>query len=311
MEKGRGDEAMIYRVKLDGNDILNFQEKPYVLLSPSLEISINEAGSFTFTLPPCHMFYDEVKPFLSTVEVYEDDDLLWFGRPVEIFTDFYKNRQVYCEGALAFFNDSVQRPKEWNYIRLHNFFEYVINAHNQQVAEDRQFTVGNITVPNEAVYRTLRYENTMTVLKRQCLNAKGGYFFIRRENGVNYIDWLKEMPYTCNQPIEFGLNLLDVTSSFSGGSICTCVLPLGENNLTVAEINGGSDIIESEAVSTYGRITKAVTFPGVRYPETLFDDGVEYLQEHQFDDLVIKCTAAELHAQNPNYNHFRIGQMIS
>ena len=307
---------MIYRVIMDGNDILNFQEKPYILLQPNLEIELNTAGSFDFTMPPCHTFYDDIHPITSTIEVYEDEDLLWFGRPMEIKTDFLKNKQVYCEGALSFFNDTVQRPHEYDSIYVHEFFRTIISAHNTQVSPSRQFTVGNITVNNKKVYRNLRYESTFDVMKRQCLNSEGGYFFIRRENGINYIDWLTEMPYTTNQPVEFGLNLLDITSSFNGSSIVTCVLPLGEEDqetgeeLTIASINNGSDIIESEAVSAYGRITKVVQFNGVRYPDTLYEDGLEYLGSNQFDDLVIECSAAELHAQNPNYEKFKVGQMV-
>ena len=307
---------MLYRVIMDGNDILNFQEKPYILIRPSLEMELNTAGSFDFSMPPCHTFYDDIRPLTSTIEVYEDEDLLWFGRPVEIKTDYFKNKQVYCEGALSFFNDTVQRPHEYDSIYVHDFFNTIVTAHNAQVAPSRQFTVGNVTVQNKIVYRTLRYESTFDVLKRQCLNAEGGYIFIRRENGVNYIDWLAEVPYTTNQPVEFGLNLLDLTSGFNGSSIVTCVLPLGEadqetgKELTIASINDGSDIIESEAVSTYGRITKAVQFNGVRYPDTLYEDGQEYLVSHQFDDLVIECDAAELHMQNPNYEKFRVGQMV-
>lgn len=307
---------MIYRVIMDGNDILNFQERAFVLASPSLSMELNAAGSFEFTMPPSHTFYDDIKPILSTIEVYEDETLLWFGRPMEIKTDYYRQKQVYCEGAMAFFNDSVQRPHEYDSISIRTFFSTVIANHNSQVSSDRQFTVGTVTVPDRTVYRKLNYDSTFDVLKRQCLSAEGGYFFLRREDGVNYIDWLAEMPYTCNQPVEFGLNLLDMTSGFDGSSIATCVVPLGEQDeetgetLTVASVNDGSDVIESDAVSTYGRITKAVSFSGVKEASTLYDDGLEYLEDSQFDGLTIECSAAELHFQNENYEQFRVGQTI-
>lgn len=307
---------MIYRVIMDGNDILDYEDKDHVLLSPQLNTELNTAGAFEFTMPPEHALYGSVQPLLSTIEVYEDEDMIWFGRPVEIKTDFWKQRLVYCEGALAFFNDSVQRPHEYDSISLHTFFRTVIANHNAQVAASRRFTVGQITVTDKSVYRKLRYESTFDVLKRQCLNAEGGYLFVRRIDGVNYIDWLAEMPYSCNQPVEFGLNLLDITSGFDGSSIATCVVPLGDTDsetgeeLTVASVNGGSDTIESEAVSVYGRITKAVTFSGVKEAATLYRDGVEYLQNTQFNNLVIECSAAELHSQNANFEQFRVGQMI-
>ena len=112
---------MIYRVIMDGNDIRNYQEKPYILINPSLSMELNTAGSFEFTMPPSHAMYDAVKPLASTIAVYEDETLLWFGRPVEIQIDFFKQKVVYCEGALAFFNDSVQRPHEYYSISIHVF----------------------------------------------------------------------------------------------------------------------------------------------------------------------------------------------
>ena len=204
--------------------------------------------------------------------------------------------------ATAEYNDAF-----WNMMRGNN---------SHEVRDALSVGVGTISVTDKTVYRKLSYESTFDVLKRQCLGAEGGYFFLRRENGVNYIDWLASMPYTCNQPVEFGLNLLNMTSDFDGSSIATCVIPLGDPDeetnepLTVAEVNGGSDVIDSAAVSTYGRITKAVTFSGVKEATTLYADGLEYLQNTQFDNLIIECSAAELHLQNDNYEQFRVGQMI-
>ena len=307
---------MIYRVKLDGNDILDYQDPGFFLLEPSLELEVNTAGSFTFTMPPGHHFYDAPQPLRSNVEVWEGETLLWFGRCVEVKTDFWKQKSVYCEGALAFFNDTVQRLHEYDSISLHSFFRTVIANHNAQVAQDRRFTVGQITLPDKQVYRKLNYDSTYDVLHRQILEAEGGYLFSRRENGVTYLDWLAELPYTCNQPVEFGLNLLDMSTTLDGGTIVTCVLPLGENDeetgepLTVRSVNNGSDIIESESVSEFGRITKAVTFSGVSQASTLYQDGLEYLRNTQFEGAVIECSAAELHSQNPNYESFQVGQRV-
>ena len=305
---------MIYRVLLDGNDILDYQDRRFVLLGPTLEMEVNAAGSFEFTMPPAHEFYDEVKPLLSTIEVFEDERPIWFGRPIQIRTDFYNQKKVYCEGAFAFFNDTVQRLHEYQRVSLHGFFRAVIENHNGQADESRQFTVGNLDIPDKTVYRKLNYASTYDTLKKQCLNAEGGYIFLRREDGVNYIDWYQNMPYTSNQPVEFGLNLLDMTGDFDGSGIATCVIPLGEEAegvpLTVGDVNGGSDLIVSAAVSTYGRITKAVRFPGVVYPETLYRDGLEYLQESQFDNLSIKCKASDIYLQNENYDPFLVGQTV-
>lgn len=305
---------MIYRVLMDGQDIFNPQERQYALIDPQLSLELNVAGSFEFTMHPSHPFYDDVNPFTSLIEVFESEVLLWFGRPVEITTDFYNQKKVYCEGAFAFFNDSVQRVHEYNSISVHEFFRTVIANHNEQVDSYKQFVVGEITVNDKTVYRKLNYKSTFETLKSQCLNAEGGYFFFRRENSVNYIDWLADMPYSTNQPVEFGLNMLDAATQFDMADFCTVVLPLGDEvdgaRLTVAIVNDGSDIIESEAVAEYGRIVKCVEFSGVAQADTLYEDGVEYLQSKQFDNMVIECTAAELHWQNENYELFRLGQKV-
>jgi hypothetical protein len=307
---------MIYNVTLDGVSIFNYEYPDMVLLDPKLETELNTSGSFEFTMPASHVFYDNVQLLTSDIEVYEGDHLLWFGRPVEIKTDYYRQKRVTCEGALAYFNDSVQEMQEFSSISIQDFFRHVVSVHNQQVAENRQFAVGNITIPDKKVYRKLQYEQTMDVLKKQCLSAEGGYFFVRREKGVNYIDWLSEMPYSCNQPIEFGLNLLNISGDIGGEDVATCVLPLGDTDsemgqpLTVASVNNGKKIVESEAVSTYGKITKAVTFSGVSDPHTLYQDGVEYLNSLQFDHLSIECDASELHFLNSNFEAFQVGQMI-
>ena len=305
---------MIYRVLMDGQDIFNPQEKRFMLLTPDLSMELNTSGSFEFTMPPAHTFYDDVKPIVSIIEVFEDETLLWFGRPIEVSTDFYNQKRVYCEGALAFFNDSVQRIHEYDTISVHEFFRTVIANHNEQVDTNKRFVVGNITVEDKTVYRKLNYKSTFETLRIQCINAEGGYFFFRRVNGVNYIDWLAEMPYSTNQPVEFGLNILDASTDFDMSSFATCVLPLGDEvdgeRLTVKSVNDGNDIIESDAVEEYGKIVKCVEFSGVTHPDTLYEDGIEYLESVQFDNMTIECTAAELHWQNENYDLFRLGQKV-
>lgn len=307
---------MIYRVLADGVSIFDYDRPDMVLLDPVLETEANVSGSLDFTMPSGHVFYNNIMMLNTDIEVYEGDNLIWFGRPIEIDTDYYRQKKVHCEGALAFLNDTVQELHEYTSISIREFFRIVIENHNRQVEKTRQFQVGNITIPDKKVYRKLHYEQTKDVIDRQCIKAEGGYLFVRKVDGVNYIDWLADLPYTCNQPIEFGLNLLDIGSSMGGTEIATCVLPLGDENvetkvpLTVESVNGGSKIIESEAAKTYGKITRAVSFDGVTHADTLYRDGLEYLNNLQFDKISIECDASELHFINENYEQFRVGQQI-
>lgn len=307
----------LYRVVCDGIDILDYSSKDLVLLAPVLELEINTAGSLEFVMPPYHKYYDIVQIMTSTIEVYENDDIIWYGRPVEQKIDFFNQKKIYCEGPLSFFNDTVQRPEEYDNVNLYYFFDSVLQKHNDQVQKaDRTFLIGNFTVDDTTVYRNLNYESTYDVLQNQCLNTNDGYFFFRRQDGINYIDWLKDMPYTCNQVIRFGLNLLNYSSNFDASEMATCVLPVGKVNsdtdkaLTIADVNGGSDILVSEAAGTYGRIIKYQSWSDISDASELMQEGQKYMENTQFNSLIIECSAADLHSKNAELENFRVGQMV-
>lgn len=307
---------MIYRVVMDGNDILDYGDRDLSLIDPHLELEINAAGSLEFVMPPNHKYYDAIRIRKSTIEVYEDDTMIWFGRPIDQKIDFFKQKKIYCEGPLSFFNDSIMRPLEMENITLHGFFSTAVYSHNGQVDDNRMFTVGNITIPDSTVYRKFDYETTYDVLQKMCIETNDGYLFFRRQNNVNYIDWLKDMPFSCNQTIRFGINLLNYSSNFDTSDFATCVLPVGKADsetgeaLTIASINGGSDIIVSEAAQTYGKVTQVVRLSDITDQYELMSEGQKYLENSQFNALNIECTAADLHSMNPDLELFRVGQNV-
>ena len=306
---------MIYRIVLDGTDIYGLSQDMEII-SPSVNIELNTAGTLSFSLPPFHKKYDAPKLMMSDVEVYEHDDLIWYGRIVEIDTSFNKNKTINCEGALAYFNDTIQRPYEYSSdtTTVHSFFNSVINNHNSQVSQHRQFTVGNITVPDRSIYRKVSYEKTLDVINEQCLETEGGYLFFRKEDGVNYIDWLASMPYYASQPIQFGLNLTDLTTSMDGTAICTSVIPLGmdsdNNYVDITSVNGGLDYIDSEAVDTCGRIVQVVTFDDLSVPSEIMVAGQKWLANQVYQPFSVECSAAELNYLDPSYKTFKVGQNV-
>ena len=259
---------MIYRVLFNGVDIYGSTPE-MTLLNPSLETELNNSGSFEFTMPPGHSFYDVPNVLTSYVEVYEDNDLIWFGRPISIERNWNNEKVVSCEGALSYFNDTVQRPQEYDSILVRQFFRNVIAENNAQLTNypDKQFTVGNITIQDKYVYRELSYDTTFDVLQQMCLNAEGGYLFVRRENGVNYIDWLAEVPYVATQAVQFAVNLLDISQTLNGDEVCSQLLPLGASLSRAAKVKDNTaylSIYESKDTSSevVGRVEsgKEVTF---------------------------------------------------
>ena len=103
----------MYKVLCDNALMYDPRIEELALINPVVELEENKAGSFSFKMPPDHPLYSSVKRRKSVIQVYQDDDLIFSGMCIEVDTDFYKQKDVYCEGELAYLNDSVQRPKRY------------------------------------------------------------------------------------------------------------------------------------------------------------------------------------------------------
>lgn len=70
------------------------------------------------------------------------------GRAYAPTIDLFCNDWVECEGELAFFNDSVQPPFNYEVEDVKTLFTKIIENHNASVSEDKKFLVGDVTVTN-------------------------------------------------------------------------------------------------------------------------------------------------------------------
>lgn len=304
---------MIYSVQLDGKGIYE-SDNNVIILDPRLTLELNSAGNFEFTMPPSHTYYTKVHPLKSFVEVLEDDQTIFYGRvSPRIEVDFLNNKKVYCEGQLSFFGDSIQRPYEWEAVPLLEWFNTVVSRHNAQVDPDIQFQVGNFTMDNVLVHCITDYQTTLQCLE-DMINSNGGYLMCRHSNGTNYVDWYKTIPYVGNQPVQFGLNLLDLSQILENTNFCTVIIPIGEdengNRITVTSVNDGLDYVTNiELAATYGRISRVVEFDNISDPVELLAAARKYLTEIRYD-VSIECEAAELHHLNNEYSQFMLGQLV-
>lgn len=306
---------MVYRVLADGIDIFG-SDTESSLLSPSLETELNSAGSLDFTLPPDHPSYDDISLMQTEIDVYEDDELIFFGRPAEVSIDWNKQKKVSCEGALAYLNDAAIRPHKFEGALISDVFKYIIAQYNAQVAQNKQFIVGNITIVDRYVYTEFDYDICLSVLISTCIDSTGGYLFLRKEENGIYIDWLAEVPDVSDQPVQFASNMLDLNQDTKAEDICTVVLPIGGQvdgvNITIAPVNQGSDILEdSDAIAKYGRILKIQQWNDIIDPQALKDKATEWLAKQQEDDVTIETDAAELHYLDGSVGAYRIGQLVN
>lgn len=314
----------MYRVYCNDSPLYDLRDEDLVLISPIVKIGENTAGSFEFSILPKHPHYEEVNELTSVITAYDGDEEIFCGRVVEITKDLYNRKKVICEGELAYFNDSIQRPAKHQGLTVRGYLETLVNIHNQQVKNqgiDKTFKVGAVTVQdnNDYVYKYTNWESTLEVIKTDLLNTYGGYLRIRKENGVRYIDYLADYPNTNTQVIEFGSNLLDFTHDMVASDIVTAVIPLGarledvteveglDAYLTIKDVNGGVDYVYSqEAVKSYGWIFKTVKWDDVHVADNLLRKGKEYLSDIQFAQITLTVSAVDLHMLHVDMERIKV-----
>ena len=314
----------MYRVYCNNSPLYDLRDEDLVLISPIVKIGENTAGSFEFSILPKHPHYEEVNELTSVITAYDGDEEIFCGRVVEITKDLYNRKKVICEGELAYFNDSIQRPARYQGLTVRGYLETLVNIHNQQVKNqgiDKTFKVGAVTVQdnNDYVYKYTNWESTLEVIKTDLLKTYGGYLRIRKENGVRYLDYLADYPNTNTQVIEFGSNLLDFTHDMVASDIVTAVIPIGarledvteveglDAYLTIKDVNGGVDYVYSqEAVKSYGWIFKTVKWDDVHVADNLLRKGKEYLSDIQFAQITLTVSAVDLHMLHVDMERIKV-----
>lgn len=117
-----------------------------LLISPTLTREAGKAGSFEFTLPLGNVAHSALQKLKTIVEVEQDGTPIWHGRVMSHDMDFYLRQKVYCEGELAYLNDTALTPYRYPDISIREFLENVIRNHNSQTDKYKAFTVGDVTV---------------------------------------------------------------------------------------------------------------------------------------------------------------------
>lgn len=320
----------MYTIKayVDGKDyvIHNPRVKALTVGDPYFEIGDNLNGQAEFTVYPQHPYYKYVKKLTTDIIFYNDGVEEFAGRVLYDDEDFKGSKKIFVEGELAYFCDSVQRPKVYHGVSVRNYLADLISIHNSQVEERKQFTLGRVSVtdPNDSLYRYSNWETTRECLKEKLTSRLGGHLVIRKQEGIRYLDYLNddEFYHTSSQTIRFGKNLLDFAKNMDASDIATCIIPLGakldessieglDERLTIASINGGVDYVtDDKAVAEYGKIYKTVIWDDVTVPQNLMRKAKEYLASVQFEKMVLECKAIDMSLANEDVEQFSVGSKV-
>jgi hypothetical protein len=123
------------------------------LISPTLTREVGKAGSLEFTLPLGNVAHSALQKLMTVVEVQQGDKQkdgkevwrqIWQGRVMSHEQDFLVRQKVYCEGEMAYLNDSGAAPYSARNVSFSQFLEWVCANHNAQVDAYKAFTPGKV-----------------------------------------------------------------------------------------------------------------------------------------------------------------------
>ena len=133
---------------------------------------------------------------------------------------------------------------------------------------------------------------------------------------------LQEYGKICEQPIEFGDNLLDYSENISASDLYTACIPRGarleespveglEAYVDITSVNGGKDYVYSrDAVAVYGWNRCVVDWDDVTQPANLKTKAEKWLKDNQYETMVLNLSAADLSLLDSSMESFELGDSV-
>lgn len=323
---------MIYKIKLDGKVLYYPGDRQAAVINPELDLQTGYAGELTLKVPPLNPLYGEIHNRKSMVSVYRGNTEIFYGEVRTREKDRFKNQPVKATGALSFLADSILPQQEWHDISPRDLLDAWLQLHNNQVEDRKKIYTGVVTIhdSNDSLYRITDRENTLEAIRDKLVDRLGGYLRLRHENDKLYLDWLTIQEYGkyCEQPIQFGENLMDYSETMTADDVITALIPLGaaieqetdenaseferlEKNVDITSVNDGKDYIYSkEAVENFGWVWRTEKWDDVSVPANLLKKATEFLTSNQYESLVISLTAVDLSLFGRDYDSFDIGDRV-
>jgi hypothetical protein len=323
---------VIYKIKLDGKVLYYPGDRQAAVINPELDLQTGYAGELTLKVPPLNPLYGEIHNRKSMVSVYRGNTEIFYGEVRTREKDRFKNQPVKATGALSFLADSILPQQEWHDISPRDLLDAWLQLHNNQVEDRKKVYTGVVTIhdSNDSLYRITDRENTLEAIRDKLVDRLGGYLRLRHENDKLYLDWLTIQEYGkyCEQPIQFGENLMDYSETMTADDVITALIPLGaaieqetnenaseferlEKNVDITSVNDGKDYIYSkEAVENFGWVWRTEKWDDVSVPANLLKKATEFLTSNQYESLVISLTAVDLSLFGQDYDSFDIGDRV-
>ena len=311
----------MYIVTIDGQFFFGtgkYDRPGYELINPQVDLAVNAAGTFTFTMYPSHPCYELTDNTKSIVQIVKDGEAepLFRGRVLSAELGFYNEKKVICEGELAFLCDTIQQNYDYSEGEsrktIHELLTFFIQRHNEKAGIDNihSFKIGIVNVTDGDNSNTdnlisaadSTFLNTYESIQQKLIERYGGYLYIRHEEDGNYIDYLSSPSVTCSQKIELGENLLSFKKNIEADSLVTAVIPLGKERMDGGEKGSGSrhniggwnasqSITDSKDIfQVTGKVGGTTTYLNCLYSQSAVEKYGWIEKVLIFDDVVLPGT---------------------
>ena len=254
--------------------------------------------SLSFSLYPNNQGYDKVFELSTKVKVIDlrDNTIRFSGRILNIDDKMDSDGKIYkdisCEGALSYLNDTKQRGSSYYADTVSGFLNQILSNHNSKVEAGKQILVGNVDVAGNVIH-SCNYKTTLAEIL-EVRETNGGNIRIRETNGLLYMDWLQSFDNSLVE-VSLGVNMKDMIISKDITTLGTRIIPLGTNNITIETVNNGYDYIEeANAKALYGVIEKTVEYKDITDPTILKNTCISDLPKHTQAFYVLKSNALDL-----------------
>ena len=122
------------------------------LISPTLTREFGKAGSLEFTIPLGNVAHSAMQKLKTVVSVEQDGKEIWQGRVMNHEQDFLLRQKVYCEGELAYLNDTDVPPYTAKDVTILQFLDFLCKNHTSLTDSYKSFRIGNVTVEEQKRY---------------------------------------------------------------------------------------------------------------------------------------------------------------
>lgn len=301
----------MYIVKIKNGDVeLTVHGDREKLYSGNVVKAINAIDSFTFSILPSNVGFDQIFEYTTIVSVYNTNRSRYefTGRVLYAETTMDESgkisKKVTCESVLGYLCDSQQmyiNPQNWTAWGL---LHHLLECHNSQVEAYKRFEMGKMTAPgiHDLFYLGIQRTNTWDAIKSKLIDKKGCELQYRIEDGVIYLDYLEKIGETKETPIALSVNMKSIAREQDPTAFVTRLIPLGaklgdntEERLTIASVNDGSIYIDDEtAIALYGIHVGYKEWDDVHVADTLKAKGEAWIKENNKVQVKYSITALDL-----------------